>query len=808
MFDVWQDLRYSTRRLAAQPGYTILMIATLALAIGATTAVFTVVDETLLRPVPFAFPERLVDVFDTNRATRGGGSSLTPEKIAGWQTSPLFERFEGYSPRQFDIAGDGEPERVMGLLVSTGLFPMLGAQPRLGRAFAADEGRAGSPRVVIISEGLWRRRFGGSIDAIGRTLVLNDEPFTIVGVMPRRFHLSRSDFFWLPLDILHPRPEDALPQFYGVARLASGVALPSVQDRANALADEYQKARPLARTWDLMIRPKTVASVDASARTLMFVLLGAVGFVLLIACANVANLFLSRAAAREREVAVRSALGASRARLIRETLAESLLLGALGGCAGVLLAVWGVQAAVAAAPASLAFMTTNTIEIDGRILFVAAMLTIASGVLVGLAPAVRGSRPGVEQRLRASGHTSTRHAAGAPSVLVVTEVALALVLLVATALMTRTFIKLHAIDPGFDLRDVAALHVGLPSDRYPTPAARFAFTQDLSQRLRALPGTSSVSISTTAAPPAVGSFSWGLESEAGPASANDQIMFVQNTVTPDYFQTLRIPLLAGRTFSADDGDDVAIVSRAAADYFWVGREAIGRRLRFSAKQPWLTVVGIVGNVETRLGDNRLPRQVYLPLAAPRTTASTAAPRRRVYYGFWLMMRTADARSKLVAMKSQVSAIDKRQPVDQLILIEDTWADAFGRQRFALLLMSVFAAIAVVLASAGVLAVLSQIVRQRTREIAIRVALGATPANVFGMIVGRGMILTLIGVGVGLSGAAALSRVLTSLLFEVSPYDPVSFVVVAAVLTAVAFGACWLPARRAMKIEPSVALRIE
>ncbi len=315
MFVVWLDLRRAIRQLIARPGYTAIMLVTLALAIGATTAVVTVVDETLLRRPPFAYADRLVDVLDTNRATGGGGSSLTPEKIAGWQQSPLFERFEGYSPRQFDIVGDGEPERVSGLIVTTGLFPMLGVQPTLGRGFTLDEGGPGSPRVVIIDAGLWKRRFGGGADVLGQTLTLSDERYTIIGVMPRRFHLlgamTRADVLWIPVDVAHPGTE-ARAQFYGLARLARSVAMASVQDRANALADEYQRARPLDRTWGLSLQPKGVSVVGASTRTVLLILLGAAAFVLLIACANVANLFLSRASAREREVAIRSALGARR----------------------------------------------------------------------------------------------------------------------------------------------------------------------------------------------------------------------------------------------------------------------------------------------------------------------------------------------------------------------------------------------------------------------------------------------------------------------------------------------------------------
>ncbi len=499
MFDVWLDLRRAIRQLIARPGYTAIMLVTLALAIGATTAVVTVVDETLLRRPPFAYADRLVDVLDTNRATGGGGSSLTPEKIAGWQQSPLFERFEGYSPRQFDIVGDGEPERVSGLIVTTGLFPMLGVQPTLGRGFTLDEGGPGSPRVVIIDAGLWKRRFGGGADVLGQTLTLSDERYTIIGVMPRRFHLlgamTRADVLWIPVDVAHPGTE-ARAQFYGLARLARSVAMASVQDRANALADEYQRARPLDRTWGLSLQPKGVSVVGASTRTVLLILLGAAAFVLLIACANVANLFLSRASAREREVAIRSALGASRGRLIREVLAESVILALIGGILGVLIAGWGVSIAMAMAPPNLSTRSTTTIEIDGRILAAALSMTITVGILVGLVPALRGSSPRLEQTLRASSQTLPgRRSSSMSTALVVVEVALALILLVGAALMMRTISHLHAIDPGFQMRGLVSMRVNLPPARYSSDAGRFAFANEViprnaSRRMRSRPNIS------------------------------------------------------------------------------------------------------------------------------------------------------------------------------------------------------------------------------------------------------------------------------------------------------------------------------
>jgi predicted permease len=814
MFDAWRDLRYAVRTLLTNRGFSAIAILTLALGIGANTAVFTIVDQTLLRSAPFAFANRLVDVNDYNRTTQGGGSSLTPEKIIGWQGSPLFERFEGYAPRTFDLTGDGAPERPFGLLVTTGLFPMLGVQPLLGRNFAAGDGAAGSPRVVLIADGLWRRRFGGDAAALGRTLMLDDEPHTVIGVMPRRFHLlggsaGTDDALWVPLDVAHPGSEAGVGQFYGIGRLSPGVSAAAAQTRADLLATEYQKARPLPRTWDLRIKPKLVTSVTPTGKTTLLVLLGAVGLVLLIACVNVTNLFLSRAVARERELAIRAAIGASRSRLIRGVLTEAIVLAAAGGLLGVLLAEWGVDAVLAAAaPANLTFMTTTTVEIDGRVLAVTLFVTLATAVLVGLVPALRASRPNLEPVLRVTAPGRNGHRSiGTPGGLVIAEVALALMLLVGAALMTRTFARLHAVDPGFDARSVATVAVALPSDRYPTDAARFEFFDQLSRRVAALPGVSDVAATQFFPPPRVGGISTGIEADESQVSGNRELT-AQSRVTGPYFRALRIPLMEGRTFEDHESPDSMIVNKAMVDRFWPGRAGVGRRIRFGPNEPWKTVVGVVGNVELR--PMRISLQTYLPFV-PRAAAvpgGPVRPGRRTYSGRTLIVRAADVNAIVAAIGDQLSAIDRSQPIGPLIPLEDAWDDAFAVERFVLLLMSVFSGIAVVLAAAGIFAVVSQMVAQRTREIGVRVALGAAPRDIVRMILSRGLLLTVSGLAIGGAGALALTRLLRSLLFEVSPYDPLSFAVVSLMLMAVGLLACWLPTYRAMRIEPAVALRAE
>ena len=398
------ELKLALRRLFARPAYTALLVLIVGVGIGAATTVFSLVDQLLLRRAPFTYADRLVDVLDTNRKSGGGGSSLTPQKIVGWQAQPaLFERFESYAPATFDVTGDGEPERIDGLRVSVGLFQMLGVEPRLGRSFTTGDGLPGGERTAIISEDLWRRRYGAQPDALGRAIALNEQDYTIVGVMPRRFKLLMGkEAVWVPVDLAASTGDATLTSFYGLGRLARGVLITDAQHTADQLSDRLNQASPIARSWDLNLRQKNVARVDPTTRTALLVLLGAVSFVLFITCANVANLFLSAAPLRLREMAIRSALGSGRARLIRSVLLESVLVALAGGGLGVLLANWGVQAVLAASPDRLASLATTTVEVDSRVIFVAVGLTLLTGIIVGLLPALRGSRGNLEMTLRGS----------------------------------------------------------------------------------------------------------------------------------------------------------------------------------------------------------------------------------------------------------------------------------------------------------------------------------------------------------------------------------------------------------------------
>jgi predicted permease len=814
------DIRFAVRRLARRPGFSILSIGTLALGIGIATSVFSLVDQTVLRPAPFLFAHRLVDVLHINRTTGGGGNSLTPAKILGWQGQPaLFERFEAFTPEQMDVISSGEPERLWGATVSLGLFPMLGVHPQFGREFAEGDGRPGSARVVIISHAMWRERFGGRSDVLGAQVMLNDVPHTVIAVMPRKFRLRGDDeSFWLPVDLAGYLNDPAMSRFYGLGRLAPGVAHAEAQRIADEMADRLQKESPLPNTWGLSVREKKVARVDETTRTALFVLLGAVGFVLLISCANVANLFLSQAPVRQREMAIRSALGAARFQLMRGVLAESVLLAIAGGAIGITIAQWAVRAIMAAAPERMLWMSTTPIEVDGRVVLVAAALTLITGVLFGIIPAVRGSRPNLEATLRSGGQAPARGSYGRiPGTLVVLEVAFAVILLVGAALMTRTLVNLNAIEAGFEPEGVVMLHVALPSDRYPSHVARAGFFDAVTQKLQNVAGIEAVAVSQ-GVPPSIGAISFGRPEIEGIGTPDSKTVVVPNgDVSPSYFETLGIPFISGRNFAANDPDDAVVVSEAFAKRYWPDGNAVGKRFRMSANWPWATVIGVVGSVTATTGlDDRTDLQFYSnwrarPAAAPKPAATPAPARnpvRRAYDYRFLIVRAADAANAVPLIKQQIWAVDPRQPVERVTLAADAYAEMFAKQRFVLVLMSGFALLALALTAAGLFGVLSQAVAQRTREIGVRMALGATPADVVKLVVSRGMVLTCLGALLGTGCALGFVKTLRALLYGVSPADPASFGSVAAILFAVALAACWLPTRAAVRVDPSVALRSE
>jgi putative ABC transport system permease protein len=807
---VWLDVRLALRRLGSRPVPTAIMILMMTLGIGATTAVYSVADSLLFRRVPFLHPERLVEALDFNRSARGGGSSLTPEKIVGWQAqTAIFERFEAFSWETFDIGGEAEPQRVTGALVSNTLFSMLGVQARLGRLFDERDGSPGTTQVVVIGEGLWRTRYGGRADVVGRTLELNDVSYIIVGVAPRRFHLLGIDALWTPLNLHRAGAESGATRFYGLGRLASGLNAEAAQRRADVVATALQISMPLTRSWDLRLRPKLVATVSDRMRTSLLVLLGAVGLVLLITCANVANLLLSRSIERAHEVAVRAALGASRGRIARDVLIESAAIASCGGALGVVAAAWGVPSLLHLVPSTAAFSNTTTIEIDARVLVFATAATLLTAVLFGAVPALRGSAIDFEGTLRGGRHaTGGRGGWHMQDVLVGAEMALSVILLVGAMLMMRTLVALQSKDPGFDPANLIAMHIDLPSDRYPTPAARQAFFDQIEARVATAPGVQNVA-HARGLPPTF-SFSFGTPAVDGaPAPrSGESVTISSNVVSPNYFKTLRMPIVAGRSFDEID-DDAIVVSRSVARRYWPDRPAIGHQFRLFERERWQTVVGVVDDVDTVIGERVVAMQIYRPFAnGPADGTRSIARSKRDYVGQVLLVRGDEPLGLIAPIKKAVWSVDRNQPIERIALAEDLYAESFGQQRFTLVLMSIFAAIAVMIASAGLFGVLSELVTRRSREIAIRIALGATPNRIAWLVTSRGVAVAGVGTVAGIAGAAALTRVLDSLLVGVSHYDATSFCATAIFLMLIALIACWTPTRRAAAIEPAASLRAD
>jgi predicted permease len=812
---IGRDVRFALRLFGRNPGFAAAAIATLALGIAANTTVFTIVDHVMFRPPPYLDGDRLVQVVGLDRRNGGGGNNLTAHVLLGWQGQGVFERLEGYGPQQLDMSGQAEPERVFGYTVTTGLFSLLGTPPALGRVFGPADGRPGDEPVVILGNQVWRSRFGASPAAVGQTILLNGDSYRVVGVMPP--HFLRDDGIFLPFDLASHDTDSTISNLLALGRLPQGMSPESAQARADVLAERLNGADPLPRprSWYLGIRPWRIVYLSDMAHDALLLLLGAVGFVLIIACVNVANLLLARAVVREREMAVRSALGASRGRLVQQGLTESVLLSFAGSALGVALAWAGVRAIAARAP-TVPFVNINGVDlrIDARILVFAAVVSVLTALVFGLVPALRGSRPNLDVGLRGAAPGGGRPAGRLSSALVVAEVAFSLVLLVGAALMTRTFARLTAIAPGFNPDGVVTAMIGLPTDRYPTPASQQDFWDALSTDLSRLGGVSGVAMANGLLPVQTNINFGTVEGEgdpirrAGPDSTSGGLI-----VTPAFFDVLGIPFVEGRTFSARDETNVVIVNQRLATRLWPESSAVGRRIRPHENAAWLTVVGVVGDVEMRMpvSNDRLTLQMYQPFraASPTQPASPPPARARVSFPFRrLFVRTSDPAVLVPALKARVWALDQALPVQEIKLLQDVWNETFAPQLLVLLVMGLFSAIAVVLAAAGLFAVISQAVAHRAREIGIRVALGATRWDIFLTVMARAMALVAIGVLIGLAGAAAISRTLTALLFEVSPYDPISFAAVSAALLVVALVACWLPTRRAMAVDPAVALKAE
>ena len=792
-----QDLRYGIRMLFKHRGFTIIALVTLALGIGATTAIFSVVDAVVLRPLPFRDPERVVRMWGT--FSQGNQASTSPPDFLDYRAqNSTFEEFAARTSRSYNLTGDSEPERVSASLVTTNFFKAIGITPVHGRDFTAEEEAPGQ-RVAIISEGLWRRRLGGELPVIGKTLTLDGATYTVVGVAPNATRLLDDSDIWTPLsfdgDEMKVRRFHFLRAF---GRLKPGISLQQARTDLDAVAIGLERQYPDSNTtWRLRLVPLRDEMLG-DVRTPLYVLLGAVAFVLLIACANVANLLLARAAGRQKEIAIRSAMGARPIRLIRQLLVESLVLAAAGGGLGLFLAVWGTELLVKLAPDTIS--RAGAIGVDTRVLGFTLVVSLLCGVIFGLAPALQTSRPDLNESLKEGGK-------GAPSMshnrthrfLVVTEVALAMVLLVGAGLLVQSFRNLRNVDPGFVPSNVLTMLLFLPESKYGESGKAGAFVDQVLARVAALPGVKAVG--TTLHLPFRGGGDTYFKIEGRPfADPNQQVTALNPAISHDFFNAMGISLLQGRGFTEQEtkGEEkkTVIINESFARTYFPGEEPLGNRLIIDMGRPaTCEIIGVTQDIKqfSLLGEP-IPT-MYLPnINVGRSNLVVRA--------------SGDPLALTSAIRGAVQSIDKDQPIANVATMEEILSRSVGEPRFRTLLLGVFAALALVLAAIGIYGVMSYTVARRTHEIGIRMALGARPKDTLMLIVGQGLGLALIGVGVGFAGAFGLTQLLSSLLFGVSPTDLSTFVVIALLLTGVAAVACYIPARRATRVDPMLALRCE
>jgi putative ABC transport system permease protein len=797
------DLRSAFRALRHHPGFTLTAVLTLGLGIGANVAIFSVVNAVLLRPLPFEQPDRLVRVWGMHPQI-GHESASLPDFLDWRAQTPSLASLSALSNTRFTLTGTGEPQMIRGAFVTADFFRTLGVAPLRGRTFATGEDRRAAARVVVLGEGLWRRRFGADPAVLGRSIQLNGAAYTVVGIAPASARIQGPVDAWATLatDTALGRRSDFL---HVVGRLKPGASLARAQEEMTTVARRLSERYPETNTsWSVDVQPLRDAMVGP-VRPALLLFMVAVGLVLLIACANVANLMLARAAAREHEVVIRTALGASRSRLLRQLLTESVVLALLGGSFGVVLAMWGVQALGTIELGTLP--RADEIGLDGRVLAFALALSVATGLLFGLAPAARLAGRTISGGLR----DGSRSVAGGPALrslrgaLVLGEVAMAFVLLVGSGLLVRSFDRLLRVEPGFRTDGLFTARLLLPRTRYADEAKQAAFLGQVVDRLSAMPSVRSAAVVSDAplgdSPPYV---SFSIQGQPAPpaGTVHDVELF---SASPAYFGTLEIPLVQGRLFDGSDRSDappVAVVNQEAARRYFGGRSPVGARLTFdeptdSAVQ-WMTVVGVVGDIHhASLGEPPYP-QVYLPVAQ--------SPGRWVV----LVART-DGRDPLAlgpATRRAVSSLDPDLALSELSTMEQRISDTTARPRVSAIVLGSFAVTALLLAAIGIYGVVSYGVLQRTRELGIRMALGAGEGTVLAMVLRQGMAPVVLGIAVGIAAAWAATRVLRGLLFQVGATDPVTFLAVTIFLGVAALLACYLPARRAARSDPVIALRAE
>jgi len=798
-----QDLKYGLRMFARSPGFTIVAVLTLALGIGANTAIFSLVDAALLHAAPFPQPERLVMVWTNNPAREWHHFPASIPDFMDWKQTGVFEKLAAFTDTGFNLRVGDRTERVLGISATSELFSALRTQARLGRIFQDSDVQPGQEHVVILSDALWRSHFAADPNIIGKSAVLDGSPYTVIGVLPKSFPKLSQEQLYAPLVVQASVATDRGTRSWGVmGRLAPGVSLAAAQQRMSDLGLRLARQYPKEDAGDTVeLQPFEEAAVE-DVQPLLLLLLGVVGFVLLIACANVASLLMARSAGRQKEMAIRAALGATRWRLGRQLLTESLVLSLAGGVLGLLPALWGIDLVGSFGLDSMP--DPSRVTINGGVLIFSLVLSVATGLFFGIAPAWQARKTNLNDALKAATRSQVRGPRQRMrSVLVVAEVAMTMVLLAGAGLMLQTFLRMRSAYPGYDPHGVLTMSVALADRQYATPEKQAAFFADVLRRVRALPGVR-LAGACDELPASDNIHGSGMYFADRPEpKPSDLPLALRDAATPDYFRAMRIPLIRGRYFSDSDRQGsalVAIVDEWTAKRFWPNEDPLGKRIKLGQKKPWLEIVGVVGSVKRPvlafLGRGEVA-QVYLPFEQyPRPAASLA-------------VRTdGDPQALGSEVRNVVHDVDADQPVFQIQTLEEALATGMAPQRLAALLLAGFAVVALLLAMIGIYGVVAYGAAQRTREIGLRMALGAKPIDVLKLVLGQGMVLMLIGVGIGLAGALALTRVMSTLLYGVRPTDPPTFVCVSLLLGGAVLLASYIPARRATRVDPMVALRYE
>lgn len=804
----WNDLRYAFRVLAKSPVFTAVAIATLALGIGANTAIFSVVNAVLLQPLPFRDPAKLVIIAERSKYPT---ISVSYQNYLDWRDqSHSFESMEATRATNMNFTGSGEPERVQGRMATAGLFPLLGVQAVAGRTFSPEEDRAGGAPVALVSYGLWQRRFGGARDLIGKSMTLDAKPYTVIGILPPEFQILQPADVFLPLlPWAKTLPDDRNwhPGIIAIARLKEGVTKEQATTEMRGISRRLELQYPLYNSGQTSEVVGLQAQIVKDVRPALILLLSAVSFVLLIACVNVANLLLSRAASRGKEMAIRTAMGAGRARVVRQLLTESLLLGIVGGILGLFLAKSSIGVLLSLAAGTVP--NSKAVGIDGWVLAFNFLVSITTVIVFGLVPALRTSQIDLRESLNegSRGSTSGPGHHRLRAVLVVSEIALSMLLLVGAGLLLRSFERMQQVSPGFQADHILVADLPLSQAAYSKPAQRFQFFERLIERSKTLPGVRSVGAASFLPVSGGGSILHFNISGRPPKSPKEFIAAGYRTVSSHYLETVGIPLLQGRLFSDADNQDspaVVIINATLAHTFFPNENPLGKRMQIGALPDQsfsaMEIVGVVGDVRPGLGLDP-GAEMYLPYRQ----ADAVLP----VFQLSVVLRTvADPLSEVSALREALHEIEPSQPLVKVRTMEDNIAATAAQPRFRTLLLSVFAALALILAAVGVYGVMSYSVTQRTNEIGIRMTLGAQSRDVFRIIVGHGLRLALAGIAVGFLAAVALTRVLGSFLYAVSPLDPLTLAAVAVLLGAIGFAASYLPARRATRVDPMVALRYE